>query len=139
MISHDSESVSNATRCLEPGCYSRPITYNATWGQMITLAQYSSSCQQSIQVSLTELTQLKITTHIIKAITFRLIVSECRWTSVAWLTHGGTIGIIFRNITGPVTIRACTPASVALMATAFNRRLLAIVMRLFHMIFRTKV
>ena len=72
-------------------------------------------------------------------IAFRLIVSECRWTSGAWLTHGGTIGITFRNITGLVKIRAFTLASVILMATAFNRRSLAIVMRLFHMIFRIKV
>ena len=46
MISHSSEGSMLADRCLDPGCYSRSVTYNATMRQMVALTQLSQSCRQ---------------------------------------------------------------------------------------------
>ncbi len=36
--------------CADPGCYSRPVNYDATMRQMKALADLSNECHQSIQV-----------------------------------------------------------------------------------------
>jgi len=46
LISHNSEESIQADRCLDPGCYSRSVTYNATMRQMVALTQFSQSCRQ---------------------------------------------------------------------------------------------
>lgn len=51
-ILHDSESPMDVGHCADPGCYSRVIKYNATYGQMKALADLSARCQQSIKVGL---------------------------------------------------------------------------------------
>ncbi len=50
-ILHDSESAMDVGHCADPGCYSRPINYNATTRQMEALAELSNECHQSIRVS----------------------------------------------------------------------------------------
>nr|CAH0103929.1 unnamed protein product [Daphnia galeata] len=50
-IVHDTETPTDVGHCLDPGCYSKSINYNATIRQMTALAQLSSECHQSIQVS----------------------------------------------------------------------------------------
>jgi spore maturation protein CgeB len=40
----------NVGHCADPGCYSRPVTYNASSKQMTALAELSYECHQSIQV-----------------------------------------------------------------------------------------
>ncbi|XP_046458291.1 uncharacterized protein LOC124205042 [Daphnia pulex] len=47
-VLHDSESPMNVGHCVEPGCYSRAINYNATSKQMSALAELSTECHQSI-------------------------------------------------------------------------------------------
>ncbi|XP_046654988.1 collagen alpha-1(III) chain-like [Daphnia pulicaria] len=49
VILHDSESPMDVGHCADPGCYSRVIKYNATYGQMKALADLSARCQQSIK------------------------------------------------------------------------------------------
>ena len=49
-ILHDSESPTEVGHCADPGCYSRPIRYNATAKQMNALTELSIECHQSIQV-----------------------------------------------------------------------------------------
>ena len=49
-VLHDSESPFDVGHCGDPGCYSRPIRYNATMGQIISLAELSNECHQSIKV-----------------------------------------------------------------------------------------
>lgn len=49
-IPHDSESPMDVGHCADPGCYSRPINYNATARQMTALAELSNECHQSIRV-----------------------------------------------------------------------------------------
>ena len=46
MISHSSEESIQADSCLDAGCYSRSVTYNATIRQMVALTQLSQSCRQ---------------------------------------------------------------------------------------------
>ena len=46
MVSHNSEESIQVDRCLDPGCYSRSVTYNATMRQMWALTQLSQSCRQ---------------------------------------------------------------------------------------------
>ncbi|XP_046643658.1 uncharacterized protein LOC124328873 isoform X2 [Daphnia pulicaria] len=48
-IPHDSESPMDVGHCADPGCYSRPINYNATARQMTALAELSYECHQSIR------------------------------------------------------------------------------------------
>ncbi|XP_046645852.1 uncharacterized protein LOC124336192 [Daphnia pulicaria] len=48
-ILHDSESAINVGHCADPGCYSRYINYNASMGQIKSLAELSAECHQSIQ------------------------------------------------------------------------------------------
>nr|CAH0107071.1 unnamed protein product [Daphnia galeata] len=50
-IVHDTETPTDVGHCLDPGCYSKSINYNATIRQMAALAQLSNECHQSIQVS----------------------------------------------------------------------------------------
>jgi hypothetical protein len=50
-VLHDSESPMNVGHCVEPGCYSRAINYNASSKQMSALAELSIECRQSISVS----------------------------------------------------------------------------------------
>jgi hypothetical protein len=49
-VLHDSEDAIDIDHCFDPGCYSRPIKYNATLRQMTVLSEISDVCQQSIQV-----------------------------------------------------------------------------------------
>lgn len=49
---HDSEDTTDVGHCLDPGCYSREIKYNATLRQMAMLTELSNECHQSIQVHL---------------------------------------------------------------------------------------
>ena len=49
-ILHDSESPTDVGHCADPGCYSRPIRYNANARQMNALVELSFECHQSIQV-----------------------------------------------------------------------------------------
>ena len=46
---HDHEDLTDVTRCREAGCFTQPITYNATMRQMMTLIQQSSHCRQLIE------------------------------------------------------------------------------------------
>ncbi|EFX89078.1 hypothetical protein DAPPUDRAFT_310805 [Daphnia pulex] len=48
-IPHNSELPTNVGHCADPGCYSRPVTYNASSRQMTALAELSYECHQSIQ------------------------------------------------------------------------------------------
>nr|CAH0107069.1 unnamed protein product [Daphnia galeata] len=50
-IVHDTETPTDVGHCLDPGCYSKAINYNATIRQMVALAQLSNECHQSIKVS----------------------------------------------------------------------------------------
>ena len=54
MVSHDSEATIDVGNCNDPGCYSRPINYvgGATSKQLAALIDLSTSCRQSIRVSL---------------------------------------------------------------------------------------
>ena len=49
-VLHVSESPIDVDHCVDPGCYSRLINYNASIKQMKTLAELSSECHQSIKV-----------------------------------------------------------------------------------------
>ena len=49
-ILHDSELPTDVGHCADPGCYSRPIRYNATMRQMNALTDLSTECHQFIQV-----------------------------------------------------------------------------------------
>jgi hypothetical protein len=49
-VLHDNEDAIDIDHCFDPGCYSRPIKYNATLRQMTVLSELSEVCQQSIQV-----------------------------------------------------------------------------------------
>ena len=49
-ILHDSEPIRDVGHCLDPGCYSRPIVYNATEKQIQALIGLSAECLQSIRV-----------------------------------------------------------------------------------------
>ena len=49
-ILHDSELQTDVGNCADPGCYSRPIRYNATMRQMNALADLSNECHQLIKV-----------------------------------------------------------------------------------------
>ncbi len=49
-IPHDSQSPTNVGHCFDPGCYSRPIHYNASSRQMSALVELSAECHQSIKV-----------------------------------------------------------------------------------------
>ena len=54
MVSHDSEVTIDVGNCNDPGCYSRPINYfgSATSKQLAALIDLSTSCRQSVRVSL---------------------------------------------------------------------------------------
>ena len=60
MVSHDSEDSIKVERCHRPGCYSRPIVYNASMNQIVALIQRSTHCRQSIQVSCSWISWKKI-------------------------------------------------------------------------------
>lgn len=49
LITHDSDDSIIVDHCSDPGCYSRPINYNATMKQMMALTQISTHCQQFFQ------------------------------------------------------------------------------------------
>ncbi|XP_046446328.1 uncharacterized protein LOC124195793 isoform X1 [Daphnia pulex] len=49
-VLHDNEDAVDIDHCFDPGCYSRPIKYNATLRQMTVLSELSEVCQQSIQI-----------------------------------------------------------------------------------------
>lgn len=49
-ILHDSERPMDVGHCLDPGCYSRTVNYNASLRQMEALAAVSLECHQSITV-----------------------------------------------------------------------------------------
>lgn len=51
-IFHDTESPMDVGNCVDAGCYSRAVNYNATKRQMSALADLSIECHQSIKVSL---------------------------------------------------------------------------------------
>jgi contactin associated protein 1 len=52
IIGHDAEAAINVSHCTEPGCYTRPIVYEASLRQTAALAQISADCRQSIKVHL---------------------------------------------------------------------------------------
>ncbi|XP_046654383.1 uncharacterized protein LOC124347052 isoform X2 [Daphnia pulicaria] len=47
IIGHDAEAAINVSHCTEPGCYTRPIVYEASLRQTAALAQISVDCRQS--------------------------------------------------------------------------------------------
>jgi len=51
-IYHDTEVKTDVTACLDPGCYTKAIAYNATMRQLAALADISSSCKQYVRVSI---------------------------------------------------------------------------------------
>ena len=48
-ISNDSEEKIEVTHCNYPGCYARPIVYDASMEQIKTLIELSDSCSQPIR------------------------------------------------------------------------------------------
>jgi hypothetical protein len=49
-ILHDNQRSTDVGHCKAPGCFTRPIAYNSTLKQIISLIQQSSDCRQLIQV-----------------------------------------------------------------------------------------
>ena len=49
-ILHDTEEKTSVPSCVDPGCYTKQIKYNATLRQMVMLADISRSCQQYFRV-----------------------------------------------------------------------------------------
>lgn len=50
LIGHNSESAMNVGHCLDPGCYTRSIAYEASSRQISALIELSNECRQSIKV-----------------------------------------------------------------------------------------
>jgi contactin associated protein 1 len=50
IIGHDTEASTNVGHCTDPGCYTKPIVYQASLKQITALTQLSSDCRQSIKV-----------------------------------------------------------------------------------------
>lgn len=48
-VLHDSQEKTNVGHCFDPGCYSRPVNYNASMRQMRALIQLSPACEQYIR------------------------------------------------------------------------------------------
>ena len=48
-ISHDTEQKIEVAHCNDPGCYARPIVYDASMEQIKTLIELSDSCSQPIR------------------------------------------------------------------------------------------
>ena len=68
-VRHDAEKYTEVENCDDPGCYSRNITYDVTMRQMISLAELSRECHQSIRVlSFLYLSNSIIRTNILLAI-----------------------------------------------------------------------
>jgi len=49
-ILHDTEEKTSVPSCVDPGCYTKQIKYNATLRQMVMLADIFGSCQQYFRV-----------------------------------------------------------------------------------------
>nr|CAH0110895.1 unnamed protein product [Daphnia galeata] len=49
LIGHNSESPTNVGHCLDPGCYSKSIAYEASLRQISALIELSEECRQSIK------------------------------------------------------------------------------------------
>ncbi|XP_046640282.1 uncharacterized protein LOC124323313 [Daphnia pulicaria] len=49
IIGHDTEASTNVGHCTDPGCYTKPIVYQASLKQITALTQLSSDCRQSIK------------------------------------------------------------------------------------------
>ncbi|XP_046632041.1 contactin-associated protein-like 2 isoform X2 [Daphnia pulicaria] len=49
IIGHNTEVATNVSHCTEPGCYTRPIVYEASPKQITALTKISVDCRQSIK------------------------------------------------------------------------------------------
>ena len=125
MVSHDSEGTIDVGNCNDPGCYSRPINYvgGATSKQLAALIDLSTSCRQSIRVSLNYwqiiMMMIFIITIILRAACSTTVLAP-RLNSAAFRSRGGTTVTEFSATFGPeatpTTIN--TPVSAASIRTA---------------------
>lgn len=117
---HDSEAQIDVGHCLDPGCYSRAINYNASSKQIQALVSLSGSCSQSIRVIYYAPKKLAYIVMCYSdelsyfVLTSSTIVSLPRWNSALYSTRGGTIEMAIHATSGlEATPRRVTPVSVA--------------------------
>ncbi|EFX73811.1 hypothetical protein DAPPUDRAFT_200426 [Daphnia pulex] len=117
-IPHDSESPMDVGHCADPGCYSRPINYNATARQMTALAELSNECHQSIR--------------------YDCNFAPFEHSGIAYMA-GGMTRVGMQNISGRVTTQTFTLANAASIKIASNLLTNATVILLRHYNYLTAV
>ena len=101
-IVHDSELKVDAYPCVEPGCYSRPINYNASAVQIAALADLSKECHQFFRVGHQNYIIILINNHYNNCL-ISMIASKPRLNSMVSLVRGGTTEMESHNIFGQGT------------------------------------
>ena len=102
--------------CADPGCYSRPINYNASFNQIKSLVELSAECHQSIKVR--SKSQLNLNEYHNDFVFFSSMIVITPLFNLTNLTPGGTTETEMRNISGPAITRTeITPVSAESMKT----------------------
>ena len=123
-MSHDSEEIMDVGQCDSPGCYSRSVNYagGATVKQLAALADFSTSCRQSITASYNTCINVLFCNYLNTVVSNSIIVSNTLLSrSTVLRNRGGTTAKETRDTFGPVPmITTSTPVSVASITIAMT-------------------
>jgi hypothetical protein len=117
LIGHNSESAINVGHCLDPGCYTRSIAYEASSKQISALIELSDECRQSIKVLFIK-SSIMACFLTIWIMTISMSVFRLHLNLTRSLIPGGMTRTDKRNTTGRETTMLLIRASAALTILA---------------------